>query len=680
MRIAEVAVPVPLDKAFDYEVPAAMTEAVVPGARVRAPFGPRQLVGFVLSVRDGVPERPLKPLSKALDPQPILGAEQLALARWLAERYCAPIGDCVKTLVTANLRTALKPVLLSVSEPARPPTPPPPAAFQLTASQAGALGSLEAMLALKRFHAALIHGVPASGKTEVYLRLIRRAVEHGGQALFLVPEIALTKPFFAEFSEQLGLPVALWHSQVGAKVRRETWLGLRSGRVRVVVGARSASLLPFNDLRLAVVDEEQDESYKEDDTAPYYHARDVVLERGRAFGALVILGSATPSLESFSRADASGKAPDISLIRMDERVARETPPPRVRVLAQTPYGGFCITNDLLEAVKERLRVKEQSILLVNRRGYSNFVMCKACSWVARCPKCSIAFVHHKGAPEPEADLFGGAQGYSLLCHHCGKTEPVPPSCGRCGKGPLRFAGVGTQKVVEELRERLPGVRVLRMDGDSVAKEKAAEAGVWGRFRDGHGDILVGTKLVAKGYHFPRVTLVGVVDADTMLGMPDFRSAERTVQLLVQAAGRAGRADKAGEVILQTAQPEHYAIQAVARGDYPAYARREMEFRSELRYPPASTLVRILFLGRTQKATVAAAEAAAAALRAVMTEPDEALGPAPGVHSKFEDRFRFHLILKVCDPARLRPLLAAAKAAPIPSGVQVKINVDPYDMF
>lgn len=677
MRIAEVAVPVPLDKAFDYEVPAAMAEAVVPGARVRVPFGPRQLVGFVLGVRDGTPERPLKAVAKALDPGPLLGAEQLDLARWLSVRYCAPVGECVKTMVTANLRTALKAVALPAEEPSRAPSPPPPAAFELTASQAGALSDLEALLAAPRFHAALIHGVPASGKTEVYLRLIRRAVERGGQALFLVPEIALTKPFFAEFSEQLGLPVALWHSQVGAKVRRETWLGLRTGRVRVVVGARSAALLPFKDLRLAVVDEEQDESYKEDDTAPYYHARDVVLERGRAFKSLVILGSATPSLESFSRA---GGGSDISLIRMDERVARDTPPPKVRVLSQAPYGGFCLTNDLLEAVKERLRIKEQSILLVNRRGYSNFVMCKACSWVARCPKCAVAFVHHKGASEPEGDLFAGVQGYRLLCHHCGKTEPVPPSCGRCGKGPLRFAGVGTQKVVEELRERLPGARVLRMDGDSVSKEKAAEAGIWGRFRDGHGDILVGTKLVAKGYHFPRVTLVGVVDADTMLGMPDFRSAERTVQLLVQAAGRAGRADKAGEVILQTAQPEHYAIQAVARGDYSAYARREMEFRSELRYPPASTLVRILFLGRTQKATVAAAEAAAEALRAAMTEPDEVLGPAPGVHSKFEDRFRFHLILKVCDAARVRPLLAAAKAAPIPSGVQVKINVDPYDMF
>lgn len=676
MRIAEVAVPVPLDKAFDYEVPEFMRAAAVPGARVRVPFGPRQLVGFILDVRDGTPGRELKPLAKLLDPEPLLGVEQVRMARWLAARYCAPVGECAKLLVPSSLRTALRPQPIPAAQPHEPPSPPLPVGFELTGSQAAALGRLDALLAARRFAAALIFGVPASGKTEVYLRLIRRAVADGGQALFLVPEIALTKPFFADFSAQLGLPVALWHSQVGGKVKRETWLGLRSGKMRVVVGARSACLLPFKDLRLAVVDEEQDESYKEDDTAPYYHARDVVLERARGFGALAVLGSATPSLEAISYSETRG----VEVLRMDERVAKDTPPPVVRVITRVPAGQNCLTDELLDAVKARLREREQCILLVNRRGYTNFVMCKACSWVARCPSCSLAFVHHKGAGHDEGDLFGGSSGYRLLCHHCGKTEPVPASCGRCGKGPLRFNGVGTQKVVEELQSRLPGARVLRMDGDSVAKEKLGDAGVWGRFRDGHADVLVGTKLVAKGYHFPRVTLVGVVDADTMLGMPDFRSAERTVQLLVQAAGRAGRAERPGEVLLQTAQPEHYAIQAVARGDYGAYVRQELEFRRDLRYPPASTLVRLLFLGKTEKAAVLAGETVAEALRAVLVAPDEVLGPAPGVHSKFEDRFRFHLLLKVCDEARLAGLIAAARGAVLPSGVQMKVNVDPYDMF
>jgi primosomal protein N' (replication factor Y) len=677
MRIAEVAMPVPLDKAFDYEVPAPLAAAVAPGSRVRAAFGPRRLVGFVLSVRDGEPSRPLKPLEKVMDPAPLLSAEQVALARWLAARYCAPVGECAKALLPANVRSGLRPVVLPDAGALPEPPAAAPSPFELTPGQASSFARLDALLEERRFAAALIHGVPASGKTEVYLRLLRRAARGGGQALFLVPEIALTKPFFAEFSASLGLPVALWHSGVGAKAKRETWLGLRAGSVRVVVGARSAALLPFKDLRLVVVDEEQDESYKEDDNAPYYHARDVVMERARASGALVVLGSATPSLESYALAVPGGP---VELLRMDERVARGTPPPAVRVLTRRGVEHECLSLELLAAVKDRLQRREQAILLVNRRGYSNFVMCRACSWVARCPTCAVAFVHHKGAAADNQDLFSGPASYRLLCHHCGKDEPVPANCGRCGKGPLRFSGVGTQKVVEELARRLPGARVLRMDGDSTAGEKATEAGVWGAFRDGKADVLVGTKLVAKGYHFPRVTLVGVVDADTMLSMPDFRAAERTVQMLVQAAGRAGRADKAGEVILQTCQPTHYAIQSVARGDYGGYAQEELAYRRDLRYPPAASLARLLFLGKTEKATKAAGAAVAEALRAAAGDPESVLGPAPGVHSKFEDRWRWHVLVKAADPARLAAAVAAAKAVPLPSGVQVKVNVDPYDMF
>lgn len=677
MRIAEVGMPVPLEKTFDYEVPASLAESVKVGSRVRAPFGPRHLMGFVMALRDGEPSRPLKAIEKAMDPAPLLTEEQVAFARWLAARYCAPVGECVKSLVPSNVRSGLRPVFLPPIGPLPEPPEAPPAGFELTQGQADSFARLDALLAARRHAAALIHGVPASGKTEVYLRLLRRAALGGGQALFLVPEIALTKPFFAEFTASLGLPVALWHSGVGGKAKREAWLGLRSGSVRVVVGARSAALLPFKDLRLVVVDEEQDESYKEDDNAPYYHARDVVLERARVSGALVVLGSATPSLESFALAVPGGP---VELLRMDERVARGTPPPVVRVLARRGVEHECLSNELLAAVKERLQLREQSILLVNRRGYSNFVMCRACSWVARCPTCAVAFVHHKGAGSDQQDLFSGPASYRLLCHHCGKDEPVPPTCGRCGKGPLRFSGVGTQKVVEELKRRLPGARVIRMDGDSTAGEKATEAGVWGQFRDGKADVLVGTKLVAKGYHFPRVTLVGVVDADTMLSMPDFRAAERTVQMLVQAAGRAGRADKAGEVILQTCQPTHYAIQSVARGDYSGYAREELGLRRDLRYPPASSLARLLFLGKTEKATKAAGEAVAEALRAAGTDPDSILGPAPGVHSKFEDRWRWHVLIKAPDAARLAAAVASAKAVPLPSGVQVKVNVDPYDMF
>ncbi|MFH1724114.1 MAG: primosomal protein N' [Elusimicrobiota bacterium] len=682
MRIAEVAYPLPVDRTFDYEVPSALTGSLAPGARVLAPFGPRTLCGVVMGVREGVSERPLKAIVAVPDPEPILSEEHVELARWLSGRYCAPIGECLKVMIPANLRNARRPVSGEApgAEPAaghreRDPRAP---RFQLTKSQADALATLSDRLRERRFKATLLFGVPASGKTEVYMRLIRRALAEGGQALFLVPEISLTRPFYKEFAAALGLPVARWHSKISVRERRRVWLGMRSGAVRVVVGARSASLLPLKDLRLAVLDEEQDESYKQDDQAPYYHARDVVLHRARRFGATVVLGSATPSIEAFARTGAGG----LELLQMPERVSKTTQRPPVRILARAAAEARCLSRELLDGIKACLARRDQVILLVNRRGYSNFIICRKCGWVARCPTCAVAFIHHRA---PRHETAGGlfessASGFHLRCHHCGARAEVPPSCGRCKAGPLRFAGIGTQKVVSELVSALPGVRVLRMDRDTVAKESVTDTGIYEAFSAGRADVLVGTKLVAKGFHFPRVTLVGVVDADTMLNMPDFRSAERTVQMLVQAAGRAGRAERPGEVILQTSQPTHYAIQAVARGDYAFFARQEIGFRKELHYPPASTLVRLVFSGKNEKAVLKATEATARHLRAAFGEADEVLGPAPGVHARLHGRFRYHLLLKVDDEARVGRTLDAVRELKLPSTVRIKVNVDPYDFF
>jgi primosomal protein N' (replication factor Y) len=299
----------------------------------------------------------------------------------------------------------------------------------------------------------------------------------------------------------------------------------------------------------------------------------------------------------------------------------------------------------------------------------------------------VAYVHHeqqqqKRRKEEEQTLFEvdhHAKGV-MVCHHCGGTASMPEACGRCGSRSLRLAGIGTQKVVSELRARLPGLRVLRMDGDTVSREKEDEEGAYESFLSGKADVLVGTKLVAKGFHFPRVTLVGVVDADTMLSMPDFRCAERTVQLLVQAAGRAGRAERPGEVLLQTSQPTHYAIQAVARGDYASFARREMGLRRELGYPPASRLLRLLFSGRKDEAVRDAAEDAAQALREGLGPSEEVLGPAPGLYAKLQGSFRHHLLIKAGDEGRLSAVIEKVRRLRMPSGVKLKANVDPYDFF
>ena len=677
MRIAEVAYPLPLHRTFDYEVPEALREQTVVGARVRAPFGQRSLSGIVLSVREGTSKFKLKPLSSFPDPKPLLNEELVELSRWLSERYCAPIGECLKMMVPANLRDARRPIdpedgadfWRKKSKPARPPS----AHFTLTEGQAHAVERISKKLDEKTFSSSLLFGVPASGKTEVYLRLIKRAVATGAQALFLVPEITLTRPFFDEFKATLGLPVALWHSQIGAAARKAAWLGLRSGAVKVLVGARSASLLPFQDLRLIVIDEEQDESYKQDGQVPFYHARDVAYRRAENFGCAVVLGSATPSVEVFH--PRGGET--VEVLRLDQRISRtETPP--IEIIDRPPEShGGCLSEELLERTKGCLERGEQVILLVNRRGFSNFVMCRKCAWVARCPKCDVAYIHHKGGGDG-GGLFGDAY---LLCHHCGKRAEIPGACGRCAGAQFKFSGVGTQKVVQELKSRLPAARILRMDRDTVSKEKITdETSIYADFLDGKADVLVGTKLVAKGFHFPRVTLVGIVDADTMLNMPDFRAAERTVQLLIQAAGRAGRAEKPGQVLLQTSQTTHYAIQAVARGDYGNFAEQELGYRWELSYPPRSTLVRVIFQGKNEETVSKAAGKAAKELRLRLDPSDELLGPAPGVHAKLQGRFRFHVLLKIMDEARLTPSLTAVREMTLPSTVRFKVNVDPYDFF
>lgn len=664
-RIAEVAFPVPLPKGFHYLVPEGMR--VEPGMRVRAPFGPRFAQGLALSVFDGEPDRPLKALGSLMDSQPALDAELLECAKWLARTLAAPIGECVKAVLPSFVKSLSEEA--SFPPPARLERPSP--AFELTPGQANALKAMFERLEARRHHAVLLYGVPASGKTEVYLRLIRKAVEGGGQALFLLPEISLTQPFFEEFAASLDVPVVLWHSRLGAKARRQAWLGLRRGEVKVVVGARSAALLPLPNLRVAVLDEEQDESFKQEGQSPLYHAREVALHRAEKAGALAVLGSATPSLEAWQMAK-SGRA---ELLAMPDRVSAVARP-SVQVLEPPPYGG-CLSDPLVEKLKQTLRRGEQSILLVNRRGFSTLVMCRKCGWVDRCVDCGVAKIQHLDQQETAPD---GQPVFVMRCHHCERTWRVADKCAKCGNAGVRVSGVGTQKVVAEVKRAIPGARVLRMDGDTVGKTKAKDEKLYQRFLAKQADILVGTKLVAKSFHFPDVTLVGVVDADTMLHMPDFRASERTMQLLAQVAGRSGRAEKPGEVVLQTLHAAHAAIAKTVEGDYGGFADGELAARRDLRYPPFAALVRLLWLGKNEQAAAEAAQASCERLRAELgPSGHELVGPAPAVLKTVGGQFRFHALLK-SPPERLEPALDAARACPLPSTVKLKVNVDPYDLF
>jgi len=343
--------------------------------------------------------------------------------------------------------------------------------------------------------------------------------------------------------------------------------------------------------------------------------------------------------------------------------------PDVGVLP-VPKFGQCLSDELVARLKERLARGEQSILLVNRRGFATLIMCYKCGWIDRCPSCGVAKIQHE-AP-------GG--GFELRCHHCERKGPVPPMCPQCKNPGLRVAGIGTQKVVAEVKRSVPGARVLRMDRDTVSKEHKEESRIYERFLKKEADILVGTKLVAKSFHFPDVTLVGVVDADTMLHMPDFRSSERTTQLLIQVAGRSGRAGKKGEVLLQTLHPEHLAIAKTVHGDYAAFADAELALRRELGYPPYSTLIRLVWTGKEEEAVALAAAAACERLRGeLLSQGHEVVGPAPAVLKLQARKFRYHALLK-SPTDQLDAALAAIHAAPSPSAVKLKVNVDPYDFF
>lgn len=672
MRIAEVAFPLPLHRSFDYQIPSGMN--VLPGARVRAPFGPRSLVGTVLSVMEKEPTRALKDLGQVIDVTPLLTADMMERADWMSRYYSAPIGECLKSVGPPFLKEARK-KSAAVAEAAAAASSSASSGnalaaggaampFILTPGQEKALGTLSERLDTRRYAAALLFGVPASGKTEVYLRLIRKAAASGGQCLFLLPEISLTVPFFEEFSAQLGHPVVLWHSQLTGSQRRSAWLGLKEGRVKVVVGARSAALLPFSDLRLIVIDEEQDESFKQETNAPLYHARDLAFQRARKSNALLVLGSATPSMETWDGVRRGA----VELFAMPDRITGVRP--RVGIIPM-PRFGSCLSDELVSQVEERRRRGEQSILLVNRRGFSTLLMCFQCGWVDRCPSCGVAFISHQ-APEG---------GFLLRCHHCGRTKAQSVHCSKCSKASLRAAGTGTQKVVSELKSRLPGVTVLRMDRDSLTKGEPQERRIYERFRNGEAQVLVGTKLVAKSFHFPEVTLVGVVDADTMIHMPDFRSSERTMQLLAQVAGRSGRAQKPGSVIIQTMHPEHYAIAAAAEGDYGGFADKELEFRKELQYPPYSSLVRLIWSGLKEETVSAASNEMTDWLRRELGSPGhDLLGPTAASPAIVRGRYRMHLLIKIMNQDGMPSACVKARSFALPSTVKLMINVDPYDLF
>lgn len=521
----------------------------------------------------------------------------------------------------------------------------------------------------------LLHGVTGSGKTEVYLQAIAHALELGHGAIVLVPEISLTpqtvERFKARFSSgpQQTL-VAVLHSHLSAGERHDEWHKIRQGRARIVIGARSAVFAPVDPLGLIVVDEEHEHTYKQEE-APRYHARDVAIMRGQMEGAVVVLGSATPSMESYYNCS-RGK---FQLLQLPQRVD-DKKMPLVRIIdmrhtVRKGQGVPIFSPQLQEAIAQRLERKEQTILFLNRRGYSTSLQCPLCGYVAGCPNCSISLTYHRQDPK-------------LACHFCGHTEPVPTVCpnSACRNPAIRYAGLGTQRVEETLRKLFPQAVVARMDSDSL-KRKEDYRRILGAFRAGKIDVLLGTQMIAKGLHFPNVTLVGIVYADLALHQADFRAGERTFQLLTQVAGRAGRGDIEGEVFVQAFTPYHPAIQFARRHDFEGFYSQELEFREQLKYPPCYRVALIRLRGRNEEKVEFSAAHVRRQLEQVLADiaPVIIAGPAPSPLARAESFHRYQIMLRTpAMPALSRRLAQLTRQLELPEGVSIGLDVDPVDLM
>jgi len=520
----------------------------------------------------------------------------------------------------------------------------------------------------------LLHGVTGSGKTEVYLQAIAHALEQGRGAIVLVPEISLTpqtvERFKARFnSGPLQTLVAVLHSHLSAGERHDEWHKIRQGRARIAIGARSAIFAPVEPLGLIIVDEEHEHTYKQEET-PRYHARDVAIVRGQMEGAVVVLGSATPSLESYYNCARS----KYTLLQLPERVDdKKMPYVRVVDMRQTVRGGKAapiFSPQLKEAIAQRLERKEQAILFLNRRGYSTSLQCPLCGYVAECPNCSVSLTYHRHEQK-------------LCCHICGHIEPVPAACPneKCRNLAIRYSGLGTQKVESTLAKLFPQARVVRMDSDAL-KRKEDYRRILGEFRVGKIDILVGTQMIAKGLHFPNVTLVGIIYADLALHQPDFRAGERTFQLLTQVAGRAGRGDIEGEVFVQAFTPFHPAIQYARRHDFVGFYEQELEFREQLKYPPASRIALLTLKGRNEEKVKFSAEYLKRKLEQAVGDIKDLVmaGPAPAPLVRAETYYRYHVMLRAQRMAVLSQRLAGITASlKLPEEVSLAVDIDPVDL-
>ena len=661
-RYIEVITSLPINSTFQYEVTENEQYSTEIGKRVHIPFRNSKRVGYIVKIEDKPVVESPKPVIDIIDEEPIFTEEMIALAKWISDNYYCSWGEALEAMIPGPLKRGKVSMVSRIKEepveviPTQPHIP--------NTEQKKVLENIKDCLDRSQHEVFLIHGITGSGKTEIYLQAMEKVVAEGRTGVMLVPEISLTPQTVERFRSRFGDKVAVFHSGMLESAKFAEWKRLQQGEARIVVGPRSAVFSPMKDPGIFIVDEEHEPSYKQEDT-PRYHAREVAIERARMAGVPVILGSATPSLESYYKAVEG----EYTLVELTQRI-EEKKLPRVKLVDmrmefETRSGKKVISRIMEEALCVDIKKKQQALIFLNRRGFSTFVMCRKCGYVIKCHKCDSPMVFHR---EKKA----------LICHYCNANSLPPDLCPECNEDYLMYKGTGTQKVENEIKRVMPGVRIVRMDSDTMSKRGSHDR-VLRDFRNHKTDIIVGTQMIAKGLDFPKVTLVGVVSADSNLNLPDFRSGERTFNLITQVAGRAGRGDLGGEVIVQTFTPEHYAINLAAKHDYNGFYEKEIESRKELRFPPFVDLIKITVRSRKDDNAAATAERLVKLLQKKIPGTD-ITGPVPAPMARLRGYYRWNVLIKTNDrEGMVAGLRVALKGFRKGSGVFMAVDVDPMSM-
>ncbi|MDR3112636.1 MAG: primosomal protein N' [Elusimicrobiota bacterium] len=629
MKILEVAVPVPVDKTYHYlplKSDTSLEENII-GKRVKVSFGGQKLIGFVLNILDVQNENnfKLKEISAIVDKEAVVSEEALKLAKYISQNYVCSFGEALACVVPISMsipKRNLKPKENSKSSTIQNIT--------LNTQQLNAASFINSKIENNLNAQILVHGITASGKTEVYLNCIETALSKNKSAIFLIPEISLTAQFVEIVSNRFGKLAGVWHSAISNTEKYKLFMKAKNNEIKIMLGARSAVFAPFKNLGIIIIDEEHEYTYKQEQK-PSYDAREIAICRAKFHNAPVVFGSATPSLETYKNAIDK----KLDLLTLNERIdKKELPEIKILSLQNKKFRGSLLLDETISAISKTLSKKEQVIVFLNRRGYSPSVMCKKCSQVYQCLQCSISMVYHKN---PDV----------LKCHYCGQSQNFPIVCSHCKSTEFAVFGTGTQKVEDELQRLFKTAKVFRLDGDTAGSKEIYEKAYQGIKNDEY-DILLGTQMIAKGFDFPRVSLACVIDADTSLYLPSFKAVEKTFQLITQVAGRSGRGNIKGNVIVQTAKPGHYAIECAKNHNFAKFYEIEIKERKKMFYPPFCDVAKISVRNKSEEKADSDCNNICLAVKDFTKNSNlnlKILGPVPAYISKLNSIFRRNIIIK-----------------------------------